>query len=189
MANEYEKALSHAKAGRLETAQQILIGLEDERSEKLLAKVNKAIAARGASAQAVAEGMKQADKAKQQPKASSKRPAIIIGALVLLIGLAVVLYFTAYLPSQAQAQALRRQFAIDRVCSDVFMDYYIDNDISAEGFNDACRQETEFAIRGMEEEIDYCLSQTQNGVLKAQMLQCLVDNGFKFSGVFIGTAE
>lgn len=171
---DYQRALELAKSGDLEQAQALLLTIDHPKAAALLEKVNKAIAAR---------------KAKQRPKASNKRPAMIVAILVLLVVGGVAFYYGYYLPSMAQAQTFTRQFAIQRICSDVYMDYYIDNDISAKGFVDACRQEAELAIIGMEEEIDYCLSQTQNGVLKVQMLQCLVDNGFKFSGVFIGAAE
>jgi hypothetical protein len=65
--NEYEKALAHAKAGRLTEAQQLLMGLDDERSNRLLEKVNKAIAARGGqqvTSDTVAQGIKQAEQEK-----------------------------------------------------------------------------------------------------------------------------
>lgn len=81
MQSDYDRAVALAKSGRLHEAQELLFGLEDERSERLLEKVNKAIAARGTSgtiaqpkaknvdmAAAVAEGMKQAEKAKAQEK-------------------------------------------------------------------------------------------------------------------------
>lgn len=80
MAGEYDKALAHAKAGRLEAAQSILLGLDDPKSEKLLAQVTKAIAARGAQG---SQQLKNSGKAKAEPK--NKQQQQVYGCLLALV--------------------------------------------------------------------------------------------------------
>jgi hypothetical protein len=97
MAGDYEKALAHAKAGRLEAAQSILLGLEDERSERLLVKVNAAIAARGGVRQKPSEAevlqlKKEAQekprvKAKTEPAQKQKQQAYALLLVLVVCGL------------------------------------------------------------------------------------------------------
>jgi hypothetical protein len=118
MAGDYEKALAHAKAGRLEAAQSILLGLEDERSERLLVKVNAAIAARGAQtqekpkgktqinrdAQAVKEGMLAYEKEKQQEKLKRQGIALIITLALLFSCCGWVSYLSSPRPAENVAK-------------------------------------------------------------------------------------
>jgi len=112
---DYQRALALAKAGELEKAQAILLGLEDEQSERLLEKVNKAIAARGSSqqvsSQAVAQGIKQANEAAKQAKAKQTG----MGCLVFLaIACICSMVITLSLPKQPEA-------SISEVCDWVVM--------------------------------------------------------------------
>jgi hypothetical protein len=73
----FQRALSFAKQGKLEEAQNLLLTIDTPEAEKLLERVNKALAARGASkpqiapvtSEVVAEGIKRAEKTKEKAKA------------------------------------------------------------------------------------------------------------------------
>lgn len=72
----YQRALSLAKAGKLEEAQNLLLTMDSPEAEKLLEKVNKAIAARQGSTQIKNQAVPQAEKAKNAPKLSRDAEAV-----------------------------------------------------------------------------------------------------------------
>lgn len=178
MANEYEKALSHARAGRLETAQQILIGLEDERSEKLLAKVNKAIAARGTSATV----------AQVKPKKRSNPMVIVGGVLFILVLLVVVIGLGSviYDNMQANQKALRLR-AADLYCHGQFAVEAIR--IEQEAFEQACEDTARDAASVQSVAIDYCLGQSQNGQLFQMLYDCMEEQNIYLSRQYIEAAK
>lgn len=103
------------KAGDLPKAQNYLLMAEGEEAEKLLDRVNKAIAARGSgkakhesvaqvTSEAVAAGIKQAEKEKEVAKGK----AMGYGCLILLIPLLLCCGWAMYLGSPKPAENVAR---------------------------------------------------------------------------------
>jgi hypothetical protein len=175
----YQKALSLAKQGKLQEAQSLLSKQRDSQSQELLKRVNQAIA------------RQKEERAANLPtvKPKDRRLPLLIGSLLVLGALTAWFYVGSYLPGVEQAKILHRRFALVDVCREVYFETYMERDISPEGFVQACYDESDFAVMGLEAEVDYCLAETQDGDLMQQFMQCLVDNGFQFSGLYIGDAK
>ena len=92
--NDYDKALSLAKSGDLKAAQQILLGLSDERSERLLQKVNAAMAARGSSAtvaQSKVTSREVADGIQLEKVESFQKGCVVVLVIMALMFLCIML--------------------------------------------------------------------------------------------------
>lgn len=146
--SDYERALSLAKAGKLQEAQELLLGLDDEKSERLLQKVNAAIAARGKASsgtvaqtsKAVAEGIKL--EKQESFKAGCRAVAIVLAVLaVCFIG-----FFISIQPSAEKSRDAICAYALEgmpngtrcvldqfpnemQVCQDRFL-YVYDNNMN-----------------------------------------------------------
>lgn len=164
---QYERALSLARAGDYRAAKAILERMNHPKATELLQKVNAAIA-------------------KQQPKAlpdytklqGKRNPVmfVVFGtllALMLLIG-ALAIGGTIYTTMQAN-QEQARQRAADTYCHRLFAIEYIE--LEREAFDTACQEAARWAALIYPAQIDVCLSGSQNGALTQRLLDCMEIEG------------
>jgi hypothetical protein len=171
---DYQKAVELAKEGNLEEAQALLTTIDHPKAVTMLAKVNAAIATRG----------------KTKPKASPQksRAWLSISILFLLIAVSLAYYGLVYIPGQEQAAVINRLLAMKRHCSETFISDAIEQNISDEGYTEACNQEVDYVLNLYADEIDYCLEQSQDGALNEQFKNCLEENAVYFTGTYIRQA-
>lgn len=159
--DDYAQAMELAKAGKFEQAQALLVAHDHPKTNALLEKVNAALAAQG-------KGKHSKEKAVKQRSPMFVVVGVVVTLAVLIIG--YMISYTVYQSMQANQRAAQtraanlychRYFALDSV------------GVSREAFDAACDEtarETVLVYHGV---IDYCLSQSQNGVLTQTLLDCM----------------
>lgn len=178
----YERAKQLAQQGNYEAALQTLIGYDHPKIEALRQQIQEAAARRDASSGTVTQEEKQV---KAQAK---KRQLSLLPLLVVVLAIAGgLLYFFWWLPASARIDEIFQTVTLSALCREVYADAR--DRLSVDSFMDACQQEAESALVYYKDEVTYCLDQTDQGRLETQFVECLADNGFQFSGTWIGTAR
>jgi hypothetical protein len=175
----YTRAKQLAQSGEYEAALQALIGYDHAKIEALRQQIREAIAAKSGSV---------AQEEKQEKAKATKRQLSLLPLLIVVLAIAGgLLYFFWWLPANAMADELFQTVKLSAVCREVYAGAR--ERLSVDSFLDACQQEAESALIRYRAEVKYCLDQTDQGRLETQFVQCLADNGFEFSGTWIGTAR
>lgn len=123
-------------------------------------------------------------KSKEKPKSHYVRNIFIACLLAVVVSCGTLL-FVLNQQSAAFGRELSIGFALRRVCIEAFLDDYAGK-LTTDQFYDGCTEEVESMTIQYRATVNRCYDAWSDETFK--LMECLVDGGAKFSGVYMLTA-
>jgi hypothetical protein len=166
--DQYQQALTHAKAGDLQAARKLLLKIDHPKAKALLVKVDAAIAKR--------------------PKKKPNRLLFVAGGTVLLLVLVFGgFYVGSLIYSNIQASQQEARIRAAKIyCYGYFAVEFMD--LEREAFDAGCQEEAEITALVYDAEIDLCLNESQNGQLTERLLTCMEREAVYMTGTYLREA-
>lgn len=173
--------------GRYDEALALLKKSKHPNAPKLIAEVERRIAAQVTAAKATSESSEVIEnlKAKAKPKTNWRRIRIyVLAASCLFLALVVYQFIQA---NNAAGRDIRIYFRVSDVCQEVYREARYDGRYTSNQYISGCFTAAEHSISKYSEEVNYCYD-NQNETL-ARFMSCLADNNFKLDEIWLLAAD